>query len=241
MKITLTIFACLIGCATHVPDVCRVAELETLLSPPAAAMPDTTPDIFEDETNAIESEFHVGDYVLYEYIDSSIVCPPCIRWAKTEKHRVACKVKQHDISQRSLDWVRGVPAFRLYWCNTDTKQWDQVRNWGGFTSADSINAEIEKHRQEQEGSTEAVTVGLSGQKLRLTESDLRSWVSQNYTPMTRLRRATVSPRSFVWRHLREDHGFTGSQVNGLPQWQALALHDAVHPRNSPLVTPWVVP
>ena len=206
----------------------------------AWSVPDTAIDVPtserpEDET---DSEYHVGDYCLYDYFRSSPPCSPCIRWSANEKHLVDCKVKQWDTSTRSLGWVDSVPTFRLLWCNTESKKWDDVKLWTGYISAKAINTAIQTHKDKQ-AQTQSQPV-VCGQQLtvRRSESDLRSWISEHYSQNSRLNRATVSPRSFVWEHLRNDHGFTGEQVNGLPQWMALALHDAVHPESSPLITPW---
>ena len=251
MRRLTTILLLTIGCAQHSPDLCRVAELQTLLSAsPERAVSDT---VLQDRTsnllplnervdNETDAEFKVGDYCLYDYYRSSPPCPPCIRWGKTEHDRVSCKVKQWDTSKRPVKFVTAVPTFRLLWCNTETKEWDDLKLWTGFVSADTINQQIAAHKKQQTQSSN-IPVSLSNEQLtvRRSESDLRSWISEHYTPMSRLNRATVSPRSWVWTHLKQDHGFNQDQVGGLPAWMALALHDAVHPRSSPLITPWVVP
>ncbi|MEO1999926.1 MAG: hypothetical protein ABGZ17_32180 [Planctomycetaceae bacterium] len=248
-RITIILF-CLIGCVEHTPDVCRVAELQAMLSPEVTAV-EREPPVLQDRTsnlqslkdstegdgNATDAEFQVGDYCLYDYWRSSPPCPPCIRWARTEHDRVNCTVKQWDTSERPLGWIDSVPAFRLLWCNTETKEWDDLTTWTGFVSADEINKAIAAHKKEQ---TEVITTSLSNEQLRLTESDLRSWITKHYTQSTPLRRGTVNPKSWVWTHLREDHEFTTKQVGGLPNWMALALHDAVHPPSSPLITPWEI-
>jgi hypothetical protein len=250
MKRLTTILLLAIGCAQHTPDVCRIAELQTLLSAaPEQAVFETEPTLQDRTTNLLslkegvadEAEFKVGDYCLYDYFRSNPPCPPCIRWSRDEKHLVGCKVKQWDTSERPLKFVTRYPTFRLLWCNTKTKEWDDITLWNGYVSADAINRQITAHKKTwQQTESEGIPVSLPGQQLRVrrSESDLRSWISKNYTPMTRLNRATVSPRSWVWTHLKQDHGFTQDQVGGLPQWMALALHDAVHPRSSPLITPW---
>ena len=243
---------CFAGCCTQAPDVSvwAVPDVPAASAPVwvtdeihDSITPDTTPDLFDerDSDDAIPSKYYVGDFCLVDYFRSFPPCPPCIRWNANEKAAVRCEVEQWDTSERPLEWLESVPTFRLFWCNPETKQWDQVRNWGGFTSADSINAEIEKHREDQASQSQAVTVSLPNQQLRLTEYDLRSWINEHYTPMSRLDRATVTPQSWVWTHLKQDHGFNQDQVGGLPLWMALALHDAVHPRSSPLITPWMSP
>ena len=64
-----------------------------------------------------------------------------------------------------------------------------------------------------------------------SQRDLRDWIQANYNSKTRLS-ADVSPRSNVWNHLCDDrHSFSRAQVDGLPQWEALALHSAVHDGN----------
>ena len=250
MKLTLTILMLLFGCtAPRVPDICRIAELEVMLTPPPpAAMPDTTPSMFErTDTDETTENYKVGDYLLIDYFRSSPPCPPCIRFDTNEKHKVDCAVKQIDTSTTTVEFVSSVPTFRLIWCSTETKKWVDLDLWTGFISADTINKAVAKHKKSREETTEAVTscneswVSTDGLKVRRTAAGLRQWIQERYTPLTKLKRATVNPKSFVWRHLRDDHGFHDGQVNGLPQWQALALQDASHPRNSPLVTPWVVP
>src|SRR5690606_6942387 len=43
----------------------------------------------------------------------------------------------------------------------------------------------------------------------------------------RVRYADVSPRSQVWNHLIQ-HGFSQAEVQGLSQFEALAIHDLAH-------------
>lgn len=250
MKTICTILLLLIGCARHVPDEDRIASLQLLLSaaPERTFQAEPEPVLQDRTTNLLSlkegthdaSEYQVGDYCLVDYFRSTPPCPPCIKWARTEKHLVDCKIESWDVSETPVEFVIIKPTFRLLWCNTETKDWDDLKLWEGFVSADAINKQIKAHKKEQEESTQAITVSLSAERLtiRRSESDLRSWISEHYTPMTRLNRATVNPKSWVWTHLKQDHGFTQDQVGGLPQWMALALHDAVHPRSSPLITPW---
>jgi hypothetical protein len=250
MKTICTILLLLIGCARHVPDEDRIASLQLLLSaaPERTFQAEPEPVLQDRTTNLLSlkegthdaSEYQVGDYCLVDYFRSTPPCPPCIRWARDEKHRVDCTVQPWDTSKKPIGFVASVPTFRLLWCNTETKEWDDLKLWTGYVSADTINKQIEAHKETwQEKPTQAITTGLSTERLtiRRSESDLRSWISENYTPMTRLDRATVNPKSWVWEHLTQDHEFTQDQVGGLPQWMALALHDAVHPRSSPLITP----
>jgi len=103
----------------------------------------------EGTDNATESEFHVGDYVLYDYFRSSPPCAPCIRWTANEKASVTCRVKQWDTSERPVGFVDSVPTFRLFWCNTETKKWDDVKVWTGFVSAAAINRQIQAHKNKQ--------------------------------------------------------------------------------------------
>jgi len=63
---------------------------------------------------------------------------------------------------------------------------------------------------------------------RYSIAELRHWIRQNYTPTTWLS-ADVQPLSSVWSHLQDhNHQFTATQVSGLSQWEALALHAAHH-------------
>jgi len=247
MKITLTILLCLIGCAHHVPDCDRITDLQFMLASPIAerAVPDPTLqdrtanllDLKQGAEDATDAEIQLSDFRVIDYFRSSPPCPPCVRQAAESKH-VKCKVDTWNTTTKPLGWIAAVPTIRLLRYDRDKAEWIDLKVWRGFTSADDINAEID--RQTKAVESQAITVSLPNEQLtiRRSESDLRSWISEHYSQSTPLRRATVNPRSWVWTHLRNDHGFTGNQVNALPQWMALALHDAVHPRSNPLITPW---
>jgi len=162
VKRTATILLCLLGCQCQVDDLPRVARLRAMLVQPDAPTADTDVTLQDRTENlqailndtegtedATESEYHVGDYVLYDYFRSSPPCAPCIRWTANEKASVTCRVKQWDTSERPVGFVDSVPTFRLFWCNTETKQWDTVKLWVGFTTAANINRQIQEHQDKQ--------------------------------------------------------------------------------------------
>ena len=64
-------------------------------------------------------------------------------------------------------------------------------------------------------------------KCQRSASEISQWISENYKSNSTLS-TDVTPRSMVWNHLVSEHGFQSHQVSNLPQWKALALHDAVH-------------
>jgi hypothetical protein len=61
-----------------------------------------------------------------------------------------------------------------------------------------------------------------------SSQELDAWVRSRYTPSSPLLYADVNPRSGVWDHLVNDHGFAVEQVKSLPQWVALQLHSDSH-------------
>lgn len=64
---------------------------------------------------------------------------------------------------------------------------------------------------------------------RYTQAELTAIVQSRYPSGFRVRHADVSPRSAVWSHLKSGiHGFSAEQVDGMPQWIALGLHDMEH-------------
>lgn len=67
------------------------------------------------------------------------------------------------------------------------------------------------------------TVSAVGQG-RYTTAELKS-IAANYRGPTY---ATVSPASWAWEHLQDDHGFSASQVSGLSQSEALTIHNMAH-------------
>ncbi len=165
-------------------------------------------------------------------------------WTDNELDGINCRVDGWNLNAGSIDWISDVPSFRLLRFDGDGENggWHDVKTWRNSVGAADVNKAMEDGG---DGSsvkaiqdTAETVLPSSGLKVRQTETDLRSWVHAHYSADSPLRRATVNPRSFVWKHLRQDHGFEGAQVDGLEQWEALALHDAVHPRTSPLVSPW---
>ena len=242
-------FLAVCGCADEItsperPVVARDADpvsappiwVATCTEPPAAA---------SEESDDDATEWFVGDYCLTKYFRSKPFCEPCDRWARLQEHLVECKLKSWDTSLRPLEWVSSVPVFRLSWCSTATKEWEDLAKWQGYTTAEVINAAISEHRAEQEKAKPAQSV-VCGKQLTVSQSELRAWLSEHYPPGTPLERASVSPPSMVWSHLRgAKHQFTQAQVNGLSQREALALHDAAHPKKRdgmivapPLYSPW---
>lgn len=64
---------------------------------------------------------------------------------------------------------------------------------------------------------------------RWTRAELEAMVRAKYPRGFAVRYADVSPRSAVWSHLKSGvHGFSSAQVDGMPQWIALGLHDMEH-------------
>lgn len=59
---------------------------------------------------------------------------------------------------------------------------------------------------------------------RYSTAELKS-IAANYRGP---READVSPKSWTWEHLQNDHGFTDSQVSGLSLSEALTIHSMAH-------------
>lgn len=57
----------------------------------------------------------------------------------------------------------------------------------------------------------------------------------DYANRQRQLQATVNPPNQVWNHLKNDHGFTAEQVDGLTFNQALWVHSGAHVG---VITPW---
>jgi hypothetical protein len=67
------------------------------------------------------------------------------------------------------------------------------------------------------------------QSTRYSQDELISIVKAAYPHGDYERYATVEPKNDVWRHLQSgSHGFTATQVSGLPQDIALGLHGLHH-------------
>ena len=173
-------------------------------------------------------------------------------WTNNHLDGINCRVDGWDLSTQRPQWHVDPASWRLfrYDGNGPDSGWHDVRSWREAPTTVQVNKQIQTDNNAGCSDAEDTTAGPvradtervvstgRGLKIRKPQQDLRAWVHSRYNSRTPLRRATVNPRSWVWTHLVRDHGFSGEQVNGLAQWEALALHDAVHPRARPLVTPW---
>lgn len=233
------------------PDIASIAEL--LTSTPANADPtltektgllialrDKVADLAETNEPAKETRYvwTPDHFWLTDY--SASWCGPCQRWSTNEAEDILCPIDQWNIDQRPVSWVKTIPTFRLF--RWDGSEWRDVKVWKGFTSAETINATIRSEIATLNNTEQPAgipRVSETKQKIktsqpieqlpqRYTLTEIRTWVRQHYNSSNCCREADVRPRSAVWSHLTNDHGFTSSQVHGLSQWEALALHSAAH-------------
>lgn len=178
----------------------------------------------------------------------------------------------------SKSWIATVPVFRLLRYDYQQDRYVDLKRWTGYQTARTINGEVDRQISSSRTSEAwSVPTGWKGSrrrdnlrlekppgpatttrtasdsveqaKVRRTRSELEAWIRQHYRPSTQHRRAVMGDKSLVWNHLVNEHGFSWEQVRGLPQWMALALHDAVHPQlarggkvvEPPRISPWKEP
>ena len=148
-------------------------------------------------------------------------CGPCRQFKSTEEAKViAAGYEVHHITD--LSGITSIPRFVVVSETNKSKNLVVLAAdtpHKGFTSASTLIADLKK-----------ADVKVSKVGERYTLEELRSWVHKNYTKTTALERATMKDDNQVLIHLTGQHGFVASQVNGLLMWEALALHDAVHPK-----------
>jgi hypothetical protein len=167
-------------------------------------------------------------------------CPPCRNWSKVEKPRMKCGVNEWDHTKKGrpqgVPKITGCPCFALY--ASRGGNWELIVFWPSYTNAATINSRVDAEIAKRNGQPIPRAGAAPLQQVKpvsnrndivcrgWSQSALREWCRQHYTPQTQLM-ADVAPRSYVWDHLVW-HGLTRQQVSGLPQWEALAIHDALH-------------
>lgn len=180
------------------------------------AKPDPPPQVFKPTQQAPVVHPPKKRYLA---MFTASYCGPCQQDKRTvvpQIERAGFLVKPVDMANRqtSLKYSKRINSFPSYVaCDWETGEWVSDVHVG------RIDLATAKRMLDT-----PATQSTSGQ--RFTRSELDTWVRANYTRSTELSTGMVR-NSEVWSHL-VSHDFTSGQVNGLDQWVALALHDAVH-------------
>lgn len=83
----------------------------------------------------------------------------------------------------------------------------------------------------QQGASQQARQAPPPVKQYWTQQELEAWVKERYSPDSTLQNGVMArgQERLVYQHLMSgNHGFRPEQVLNLPQWVALALHDAHH-------------
>lgn len=185
-----------------------------------------------------------SDYYYVQFTASW--CGPCKKFDREEQHKLeklGIKVVEVDIDknpQAMKDFVvTSVPTFLL--CNSkDKTAYYDKRNpakqfkFGNMKGEDLIKKLEDHYRANNKVVAQSPPTTVTSSTL-LSRSEIDALVRASYTRNTPLMKAVMARNANVYSHLKNEHGFTKEQVDGLELWVALALHDAVHPPAS--ITP----
>lgn len=185
-----------------------------------------------------------SDYYYVQFTASW--CGPCKKFDREEQHKLeklGIKVVEVDVDknpQAMKDFgVTSVPTFLL--CNSKDKTAYYDKNKPekqfkfGNMNGESLIKKLEDHYSSSKIAQTTIPTPMTSPSTLLSRSEIDALVRASYTRNTPLMKAVMARNANVYSHLKNEHGFTKEQVDGLELWVALALHDAVHPPAS--ITP----
>lgn len=158
-------------------------------------------------------------------------CGPC----NSFKNNTASKWKAAGVSITYVDvdaqpqWKQ--PNYPTFWA-VSRRTAKPIKKWIGTPPLSSV-LEVTQPKPATEATPAAPPENPADGAIKSppavygSTSSLRDWIHSRYTPQTQLW-ADVQPRSRVWTHLTNEHGFPPDAVRGLTQWEAMALHDSAH-------------
>jgi thiol-disulfide isomerase/thioredoxin len=176
-----------------------------------------------------------SDYYYVQFTASW--CGPCKKFDREEQHKLeklGIKVVEVDVDknpQAMKDFgVTTVPTFLLCNSKDKTAYYDKNKPEKQFKFGNMSGESLIKKLEDHYFSRKVAQTPL------LSQSEIDALVRASYTRNTPLMKAVMDRNANVYSHLKNEHGFTKDQVDGLESWVAHALHDAVHPPAS--ITPW---